>query len=171
MSKILLFEPSKLLQHACILALFPEHDVEIIHNVDSSTHGADADLAIIDAAALRIADAETKADNRSRPWHLPTILIGAATISSSHFSEAAVLSMPFTKEQLRAAITQILGRGSAKAAAHSHDSQEVRNRTKSKASNVISSNQDTGDRQVIELVEVFEGEDLDEGGPTVSSRG
>ena len=161
MSKILLFEPSKLLQHAFVLALFPEHQVEIIDDVDSATHGADADLAIIDAAAVRIPD----------DWHLPTILIGAATTSSSHLSEAAVLSLPFTKEQLRAAITEIQGRGSAKATAPSHDAQTVRNRTKGKASNVISSKQDAGDRQVIELVEVFEGEDLDEGGPTVSSRG
>jgi hypothetical protein len=51
MSRILLIEPYRLLQHAFTAALFAEHELAIAEAVPDTVRGAD--LVILDAAALR----------------------------------------------------------------------------------------------------------------------
>ena len=157
MSKILLIESNKMLQHAFVLALFPEHEVEVIHEIGAAAKDA-ADLAIIDAAALRDCESETEHEAPGGEWHLPTIRIGGLTPISSDSSEVVVLAMPFTKDELRAAIAQVLRPTPSHPAHHPEDAQ--RDTRKSKPLKATPRKQEPDDRQVIELVDVFvEGED------------
>lgn len=162
MSKILLIEPSKMLQHAFVLALFPEHEVEIISNIGDAAKGT-PDLAIIDAATLRDAAIAAPGAKLNRNLRLPMIRIGGDAGADSNTAEVAVLSIPFTKEELRAAITQALNSAPSNTAVRTEEAPlESTSPRKAKAAKGAAKKQDAEDRQVIELVDVFEDEDLDE---------
>jgi hypothetical protein len=170
MSKILLIEPSRMLQHAFVLALFPEHDIEIAADMRATlTHSSGVDLAIIDAATLRQrnpAPVDVPGTSANRPFPILWIDTTASTATSS--SRTTQLALPFSKEELRAAVGKLLqtaavgnekeaSRGNAPAAAPRHGRSP-----KSVASKGES------DKKIIELVEVVEEAD-DPNDPSVNA--
>ena len=108
MSKILLVEPYKMLQHAFVAALFPEHEVKIVENLPAAESFAeDADLVIIDAAGLRRRNGGG-ADEIRTPWHLPIIWIDNEPPTRAGSPTIALLTAPLTREELRAAVVGLL---------------------------------------------------------------
>jgi hypothetical protein len=158
MSKILLIEPSRMLQHAFVLALFPEHDVEIIAEPrPAMSCSLGVDLAIIDAAALRQRNALiTDLHDASGGWELPTIWIDTTSAADSASSRMIQLALPFSREELRAAVAKLLhaapaGKQLEAGRAHAPAAASRRGRSPKP----VSSDHESG-KKIIELVEVVE---------------
>jgi hypothetical protein len=155
MSKILLVEPYKMLQHAFVAALFPEHEVKILENPPAAeSFAAGADLVIVDAAALRTRKT-LPADEVRRPWQLPTIWIDNEPPTRAGSSTIARLTLPLTREDLRAAVAGLLRavvEPAANPAAGQAHSPEPRKQGAAKAKHA----EPTDGKNIIELVEVFE---------------
>ena len=155
MSKILLVEPYKMLQHAFVAALFPEHEVKILENPPASESlAADVDLVIVDAAALRMRNSGP-AEEVGALWQLPTIWIDNGPPTRAESSTIARLTPPLTREEVKAAVAGLL-RAVAEPAAnpvggqvHSPASKKTR-ATKAKRA------EPADDKNIIELVDVFE---------------
>jgi hypothetical protein len=153
MSKILLVEPSKMLQHAFVAALFPEHEVKIIENPPAAESSAvDADLVIVDAVALRRQNSGP-ADEVRTPWQLPTLWIDNEPRAGS--STTVRLMPPVTREELRTAVAGLL-RAVVESAANPvggqmHSAAPRKTRT-AKAKRAERSD----GKNIIELVDVFE---------------
>jgi hypothetical protein len=82
MSRILVIQPHKMLQHAFSIALFPEHQVEVAETMPDAAALKDVDLVIVDAAALRERDAMAAGELRDvQNWKTPTIWIDNASDS------------------------------------------------------------------------------------------
>jgi DNA-binding response OmpR family regulator len=106
MSKILVVEPEKMLQHAIVVALFPEHHVHLSEKIPEAEPLAEADLAIIDAGALRERDLLTAGAVRAvQKWRVPVVLIDAEALgdvgASKNFGR---LITPLKRDELRAAV-------------------------------------------------------------------
>ena len=114
MSKILVVQPYKMLQHALVIALFPEHQVKIVEKQPTDWAAEDADLAIIDAVALRGKTSTTANELRAlENGRLPILWIDTETNAGDAPSKLARLTPPFTKEELRTAVAELLRRRSA----------------------------------------------------------
>lgn len=159
MSKILLIEPCRMLQHAFVLALFPEHDVEIVAEMKPALdRSSGVDLAIIDAAALRQRNAAIVDSEGAPPgWELPTIWIDTTASTHSAASKTTRLALPFSKDELRAAVAKLLQAASGEnqlEAGRSHAPAAAAPR-RGKSSKSVSSSGES-DKKIIELVDVFE---------------
>jgi hypothetical protein len=111
MSKILVVQPYKMLQHAIGLALFPQHQTRMTGSIPDSTEIGDVDAAIIDAAALRETDSLSAQAIRSlERWKIPIIWIDTAdsqlTPTRANF---VVMDTPIAKQTLQSALAQCLG--------------------------------------------------------------
>jgi len=115
MSKILLFEPYRVLQQALALSLFPEHEVRVKDSIDAAALGAltDVDLLIIDGPALRdagllTADVLSGIENAA----MPTLWIGESE-SAPKTDRLAVIAKPIESAALQSAVAGLLSSGSA----------------------------------------------------------
>jgi hypothetical protein len=76
MSRILVVQPHKMLQHAFSVALFPEHQVKIMERIPDAAALKDVDLVIVDALALRQRDSLAQQElSEVQNWKTPTIWI------------------------------------------------------------------------------------------------
>ena len=158
MSKILLIEPSRTLQHAFVLALAPDHEVEIAAEMKPTlTQSAGVDLAIIDVAALRQRNsAPVDVPGMSANCRVPIISIDTTASADSASSSTTQLVLPFSKEELRAAVGKLLqpapaGNDQDRGRVHATAAAPRRGKPpRSAPSN------DEGDKKIIELVDVFE---------------
>jgi hypothetical protein len=167
MSKILLVQPYKVLQHALVVALFPEHQVKIVEKLPTDWAAEDADLAIIDAVALR-GKASTMANEIRAPenWRLPILWIDSETSTGNAPSKLHRLAPPLTKEELRTAVAELL-RAQAPSAEASHDEAHFPAPRGAKAA-MAGADKVGGDKNIIELVDVFD-EAAERGGEGASA--
>jgi hypothetical protein len=155
MSKILLVEPYKMLQHAFVAALFPEHEVKIVENLPAAESFAeDADLLIIDAAALRMRNSGP-ADEVRAPWQLPTIWIDNEPPTRAGSPTIALLTPPLTREELRAAVVGLLRAAPERAANPAADQAHLPEPRKQRAAKAKRAQLPDG-KNIVELVDVFE---------------
>ena len=117
MGKILVIEPGKILQQALRLALCPDHEVQLYpHLFDKGAATVkDYDLAIIDAAGLREANAAgAEVLLAAQTWEIPKIWIDDdERAQSSDRDRLVVLAKPIQKDTLQAAIATCLSAPSA----------------------------------------------------------
>jgi hypothetical protein len=108
MSEILLIEPDRMLRHALILALFPEHRVKTAPAVPDAVK--EFDLLIVDAAALQKQNLlSARERERLQAWKLPVLWFGAdAALPESTRDRWVRLQLPLTKDVLRRALAQCL---------------------------------------------------------------
>jgi hypothetical protein len=152
MSRILVIQPHKMLQHAFSVALFPEHQVEVMEMFPDVAAVKNVDLVIVDAAALRERDSLTTRDlGDVQNWKTPTIWIDRAAVAQAPTSEKLmVIDQPIGKDTLQKALAECLGTVNA-----------AKPSVSAKSSRAESPSPTEGDSaavesQVIDLVEVVE---------------
>ncbi|HEY5542306.1 MAG TPA: hypothetical protein VIM04_03490 [Candidatus Binatia bacterium] len=149
MSRILVVQPSKMLQQALAVVLASEHHVRVTGKLPESQTAPEADLAIVDAAALRDGDAAAmRGLDAIRSWRIPIVWIGAeAPPAESAPSKFVQLTPPLERESLKKALADCLGSPS------SPQSPRIPNAPAAPASKESVA---ADDQDVIELVEVVE---------------
>jgi hypothetical protein len=146
-----------MLQHAFVLALSPEHEIEIAADMKPTlTRSSGVELAIIDAAALRQrSSASVDAPGASANLQVPIIWIDTTDSSDSASSRITRLALPFSKEDLKAAVGKLL-----QAAPAGNDKETGRRHAAAAAplrgESPRSAPADSGGKKIIELVDVFE---------------
>jgi DNA-binding NtrC family response regulator len=111
MSRILVIQPHKMLQHAFSIALFPEHQVQVMETIPDAAALGDAELVIVDAAALKEMGLSLAKEFRSvQNWKIPTIWIDEQSEAQTPPRDKWVrLSRPAEKDSLRKALAECLG--------------------------------------------------------------
>jgi hypothetical protein len=111
MSRILVIQPHKMLQHAFSVALFPEHQVQVMEKIPDAAALKDVDLVIVDAAALRQqASLAQRELSEVQSWKTPTIWIDKDADSQAPTREKLVLlQAPSGKDLLVRAMAECLG--------------------------------------------------------------
>ena len=153
MSTILIVEPYTVLQHAIVVALFPEHQIRIAEAVPDSP--GDADIVIVDAAGLRERSGLSSAElHRIVEWHRPIIWIdgvNAAKPNADAIVNFVRLGIPLKRDELRTMVAECLtNTGGTSRAVHALQ----RNHTDARAR--APGFRPAADREVIELTEVYE---------------
>jgi DNA-binding LytR/AlgR family response regulator len=152
MSRILVIQPHKMLQHAFSVALFPEYQVEVMEMIPDAAAVKNFDLVIVDAAALRQRDSlATRELSDVQNWKTPTIWIDAAAAAQAPTSEALmVIDQPISKDALQKALAECLGR--VNAAKQSVNANQVESPSATKGNSAATD----VESQVIDLVEIVE---------------
>ena len=158
MSRILVVQPSKMLQQAFAVVLASEHHVRVIGKLPESPAAPEADLAIVDAAALRDGGAAAVPGlDAIRSWRIPIVWIGPeappAGLAPSKFVH---LTPPLERESLKKALVDCLGSPTSPLSAQSPG---ISNAPAAPASKEIEPQRNAvaaDDQDVIELVEVVE---------------
>ena len=111
MSKILVIQPHKMLQHAIGLCLFPQHQACMTTSIPESGEIKDVDAVIVDAASLRATDGLSAQSIRSlEGWNVPIIWIDNINSSLTPSNEnLLVVNTPIVKESLQSALDQCVG--------------------------------------------------------------
>jgi hypothetical protein len=121
MSKILVIQPHRMLQHAFSVALFPEHQVQVVERIPDAAGLKDVDLVIVDAVALRQRGSLAQHElSEVQNWKTPTIWIdNDADAQVSTREKLVLLQAPSGKDQLVRAMAECLGTpGASKQAAN-----------------------------------------------------
>jgi hypothetical protein len=159
MSKILLIEPQKMLQQAIVLSLFPDHEVRLQRDLsdDAASAADDFDLVIIDAAALREANALGAQSLAALRWEAPIIWIDEAGDSSTppRRSKVVALRRPIDRTALQAAVADCLGTASNSTRNGMTASEKSVRRPAATATGAGAA-AELSDGSVIELVDVVE---------------
>ena len=109
MSNILIVQPHKMLQQALVVALFPEHHVQIMEKLPEAESAAEADVVIIDGGALRARNSLTGHElSAVQSWRVPIIWIDTEALSGAAASKLVRLTPPLKKEELRTAVAACL---------------------------------------------------------------
>ena len=153
MSTILIVEPYIVLQHAIVVALFPEHQIRTAEAVPDSP--GDADIVVVDAAGLREHSGLSSAElHRIVEWHRPIIWIdgvNAAEPNADAIVNFVRLGIPLKRDELKAMVAECLNNtGGTNPAVHALQ----RNQTDAGAR--APGFRPAADREVIELTEVYE---------------
>jgi hypothetical protein len=111
MSKILVIQPHKMLQHAIALSLFPRYQARMTSSIPDAREIKDVDAVIVDAASLREThELSAQAIRLLQGWNLPIIWIDSVDSPAlpSHANFVAVTT-PLAKESLQSAVAQCVG--------------------------------------------------------------
>jgi hypothetical protein len=159
MSKILVVQPDRMLQQAFMLALCPEHEVQMFPVLPDATPTS-FDAAIIDVAALREYESLTAGDLRAiQTWQVPMVWIDSdvAALSADH-RNALRLKRPVTKESLLKALAECLRPASITNGSQSSNPRIVKapTKTKPKPRKSAASAPANNEGKFIELVDVVE---------------
>jgi hypothetical protein len=144
-----------MLQHAFSVALFPEHQVEVMEMIPDAAAVKNVDLVIVDAAALRERDSlATRELGDVQNWKTPTIWIDRAAVAQAPTSDKLmVIDQPIGKDALQKALAECLG--TVNAAKQSVNAKS--SRAESPSSTKEENNETTDvEGQVIDLVEIVE---------------
>jgi hypothetical protein len=111
MSRLLIIQPHKMLQHAFSVALFPEHQVQVMERIPDAAALKDVDLVIVDVAALRQRDSLAQRElNEVQSWKTPTIWLDKDADSQAPTREKLVLLQALPgKDSLVKAMAECLG--------------------------------------------------------------
>lgn len=120
MSRILVIQPHRMLQHAFSVALFPEHEVQVVERIPDAARLKDIDLVIVDAVALRQRDLLAEHElGEVQSWKTPTIWIDNDDAQIPTREKLLLLQGPSGKDLLVRAMAECLGTpGSGKQAAN-----------------------------------------------------
>jgi hypothetical protein len=121
MSRILVIQPHRMLQHAFSVALFPEHEVQVVERIPDAAGLKDIDLVIVDAVALRQRDSLAQHElGEVQDWKTPTIWIDNDADAQVPMREKLLLLQgPSGKDLLVRAMAECLGTpGAGKQAAN-----------------------------------------------------
>ena len=161
MSRILVVQPSKMLQQAFVVALFPEHHVRVLEKIPDAVLAPEADLVIIDATALRERDLLPPHEVRAaQSWRIPVVWIGVESLGELAASKnLARLSAPVKRDELRTAVAESLRSPSAGQASPERAAKRAgsvvaarKKATEPKQDHVATDN----DKKFIELVDVID---------------
>ena len=159
MSKILVVQPYRMLQHAFSAALFPEHQVQLTETIPEPDMIKDADVVIVDAAALRERDSLHASELLAvQGWKTPTIWIDAESPFQAPVRKTLLpFNQAIAKDALQRALAECLGAITvAKQPANPKASQVS---AFVKANSEEQENQEAdADKKVIELVDVVDEE-------------
>jgi hypothetical protein len=160
MSKVLVVQPHKMLQQAIVVALFPEHQVQVLERIPATDPSAEVDVVIIDAGALDERGTLSADEVQAvQSWQTPIIWIGSESARQRAASKNRLqLAAPIKREELRAAVAESL----RSRAVEPHAAEPA-----TKRSAVVSARKKTAEpkadslaadneKEVIELVDVFE---------------
>ena len=157
MSKILVVQPDRMLQQAFIVALFPEHDVEMC---SALPHAAPTnfDAVIIDATASEEYFSLNARDLRkTRLWKVPIVWIHDGAVPEAvDQRNATQLERPVTKESLQKALAECLRPSSKTNGGRRSNTQIVAGSTKPKPNKAKPSSPPIVEGKFIELVDVVE---------------
>jgi hypothetical protein len=162
MSNVLVIEPRKILQHATAIALFPEHEARIVDAIPEAAVLRECDAVIVDAVTLREANAlSAQTLSAMEQWTSPVVWIDGDAPRAPNCANLVIVKRPVSRDELRAALATCLGRElMSRSSVGAADGQSGRGPAKP-------TGQKTGPEQraqVIELVEVVEGEASDRRG-------
>ena len=158
MSRILIVQPHRMLQQAFVVALFPEHEARVFDKIPATEALVAVDLLIIDAAALRGADALSTREIRAvQSCRVPVVWIDAdaAALDTAAFTKLVRLVPPLKRDELRAAAAECLRLTVEQPSAPSKPARKLAAKTKAieaKPENAAPENA----AEFIELVDVFE---------------
>jgi hypothetical protein len=154
MSTILVVEPYTVLQHAIVVAFFPEHQIRIAEAVPDSP--GDADIVIVDATALRERSRLSSAElRRIFEWDRPIIWIdgvNAPEPNANVIVNLVRLGMPLKRDELKTTVAECLNNSAGTPSRPV--STLPRNHTDASAR--APGLRRAADREVIELTEVYE---------------
>ena len=155
MSKILIIEPYRMLQHAFSAALFPEHEIELLESMPEPQALKDAEVLIVDAAALREHGSFDAGKLRApQNWKIPTIWIDSLPAPEAPARDKLLsIKQVFTKEALQKALAECLGSSAGDKKTASPAATPGGDAVKSYDQ---SSAHSQADQKVIELVDVVE---------------
>jgi hypothetical protein len=145
-----------MLQQAFVVALFPEHEVQVFDKVPAAGTLAAVDLLIIDAPALRGGDALSTREVRAiQSCRMPVVWIDTdAPPDTAAFTRLVRLSPPLKRDELRAAAAACLG-STAELTAVSKPARTVAAKTKTTEPTPQRAAPDNA-KEFIDLVDVFE---------------
>lgn len=111
MSRILVVEPSKMLQQALAIALSPEHQLQFMGSLPELAALPEVDAVIVDATMLRDHDALTARQARAvQGWRIPTVWIdGTAALPAPVRENLVQLKPPVRKDELQKVLADCLG--------------------------------------------------------------
>ena len=111
MSKILVIQPHRMLQHAIALSLFPQYQARMTSSIPESGEIKDVDAVIVDAASLRETHKLSAQTIRLlQGWNVPIIWIDSVDSSAMPIDENFVaVRTPIAKMSLLSALAQCLG--------------------------------------------------------------
>ena len=152
MSNVLVIEPRKVLQHATVIALFPDHEARIVEAIPEAALAHECDAVIIDAVALREINALSAQGLRALDdWTVPMVWIDGDAPQAPNCVNLAIVKRPVSRDELRAALATCLGRELMSSAGAPTAVQNAPSAGKTKQKSVMATAP-----QVIELVEVVE---------------
>jgi len=110
MSKVLVIQPSRMLRHALVCALFPDHEVHALESIPDCGFVEQFDAVIIDTDALEETFASGAEPLRViESWKIATVCIdGKMSSTTAPRGRLRLLSLPVTQETLRDALAQSL---------------------------------------------------------------
>ena len=159
MSRILVVQPSRMLQQALAFVLASEHQIRVTDILPESAAAPEVDLVIVDAAVLREDElAVGKLDALYR-WQIPVVWLGAGLPPIDSVPGNSVsLPSPLDRESLTKAVADILRsstRETPQPAITKFATADALEQTTAKAmqSNPAAAE---NEQEVIELVEVVE---------------
>jgi hypothetical protein len=157
MSRILVVQPHRMLQQALVVALLPDHEVQVFDKIPAVEVLAAAELLIIDAAALWGGDAWSTRDVRAiQSCRVPLVWIDAQTPpDTAAFTNLVRLAPPLKRDELRAAAAECLRLTGARPSAASKPARTVAAKTKAIEPKSQTAAPDKA-KEFIELVDVFE---------------
>lgn len=111
MSKILVIQPHKMLQHAMALSLFPQYQTRVTSVIPEAGEIEDMDAVIVDAASLRETHGLTaEAMVALQAWKLPMIWIdGGESALAPAREKVLVVKRPIGRQSLQRAVAECLG--------------------------------------------------------------
>ena len=157
MSRVLVVQPHRMLQQALVVALFPDHEVQVFDKTPAAEVLAAAELLIIDAAGLRGGDAWSTRDVHAiQSCRVPVVWIDAETPpDTAAFTNLVRLAPPLKRDELRAAAAECLRLTGARPSAAPKPARTVAEKTKAIEPKPQSAAPDKA-KEFIELVDVFE---------------
>ena len=153
MSKILVIQPHRMLQHAIALSLFPQYQAQMTCSIPESGEIKDIDAVIVDAASLReMHTLSVQAIRLLQGWNVPIIWIDSVDSSAMPIDENFVaVRTPILKKSLQSAVAQCLGelpkRAGKRARTTDHQDRPSLN---------VAASEEPVKGEVIELVDVVE---------------
>ncbi|MGE5307249.1 MAG: hypothetical protein ACM3TN_28415 [Alphaproteobacteria bacterium] len=153
MSKILVIQPHKMLQHAIALSLFPQHQAQMASSIPESGEVKDVDAVIVDAASLTETHRlSAQAIRLLQDWNLPIIWIDSVDSSAMPIDENFVaVRTPILKKSLQSAVAQCLGELPKRAGKRTRTTDQGQ-----RSSRNVAASAEPVKGEVIELVDVVE---------------
>ncbi len=113
MGRILVIEPSKILQHATVIALFPEYESQMVETIPEAGELQNFDAVVVDAVELREAGAlSAQALSVVAKCDTPIVWLDGDPAQPPEREKLVIVKRPISRAAMRAALAECLGRTS-----------------------------------------------------------